>query len=536
VDRALWLLLELRTRAWVRRLVRMLGTARGILFFVVGSLFVCLWLGSLLWQFQPVTPEHLAAVRRYGPLGLISLFLVNLVFSTGERAIAFSPAEVNFLFPAPLTRRQLLAYKLTGFCGAAVLSALFMTLFLRQHCALFVAGFVGLALTLLFMQLLSMFLALVASAVGARAYDRRRKLVLLVVLVVMGIGIFQGGVDVLRRDWQDVLAGVEQSSIVQGLLTPLRWFVQAFTAARIWPDLVQWSALALLVNCCLIGLVFALDAHYLEAAAAASEKLYARLQRARRGGAGLVRVRFSLPGLPRWGGIGPLAWRQLTTAVRAFWTFVILLILFAFFMAPMLAQAGKPGSSVPAGAVAGFVAAITFFASPLLPFDFRGDLDRMDVLKALPLPAWRIVLGQLLAPVLLIVLFQWLVLAIVQFLEHRVDGILLALSAFLLPVNVLLFAIENLFFLWFPTRIMIAASDFQSLGRMMLLWIAKVFTLLVTLGAAALAGLAAYVLTGESWTAALAAAWLVVVAAGVGMILLVALAFRQFDVAGDVPP
>jgi hypothetical protein len=544
LDRSLWLLLGLRLWGWLRRLGRMMKTVRGALLMVIGTAVVALWLLSVLWQSPSRTPEHLADVRRYGPLVFVAFFLLNLLFSTGERAITFTPAEVNYLFPGPFTRRQLLAYKITGTAGASLLSALFMALFLRPHLGSLVAGVVGLTLSLVFMQLLSMLLALLASTVGARAYNRRRKLVLGFLAVVLAVALYQVGLDQFRGDWHEALRRVEESPVIQWLLTPLTWFVQAATAERIWPSLIQWSALALLVILIMLALVFALDAQYLEASAAASEKLYARLQQVRRGGPAAVRLpssgkaRWGMPPLPCWGGVGPLAWRQLTTALRGLWSLVILVIVFGAMMAPALAQMGRPGSDHASVAVlAGFLPAMTIFVAALLPFDFRGDLDRMDVLKALPLPAWRVVVGQLLAPVLLLVLCQLLVVAVVQMIVGQVENILLITAAFLGPVNVLLFGIENLFFLWFPTRAVAATpGDFQALGRHILLWLCKAGTLLLALAVATLAAVAAYFAAGGSWIAALTIAWLVVSGVAVGLIPLIALAFQHFDVAADVPP
>ncbi len=538
MDHALWLLLGLRIKAWTRGLGRMLHSVRGALLFLAGSLICGLWLLAPLLQAKAVTAQHLADVRRYGPFVLAGIFVMNLVFSTGERAIGFTPAEVNLLFPAPFTRRQLLGYKLTASCGAAIFTACFLTLLLRPHVARLDAAFVGLALILVFMQLLTMVLALVASAIGARAYNRRRKLVLVLLVCILVGALFEQGFDILKQDWPEVLVRIEQSPVVQVLVQPLRWFIETATAERLWPELVQWSTLALLVNLCLAGLVFALDAQYLEASAAASEKTYALLQRARRGGPAMMRlrssgrVRFSLPAFPNWGGLGPLAWRQLTTALRGLWTIVVLLIIFSSFMLPGLARGGGGTAS---GALAGIVAGVTIFAAPLLPFDFRGDLDRMDVLKSLPLPAWRVVLGQLLAPVLVLLLFQWIVLALLQILTRPTNGLPLAVGAFLLPVNFLMFEIENIFFLWFPTRLSLGVADFQSMGRQMLLWLAKMVTLLLTLGAASLIGLAVHLLS-HSWIVTLPVAWVVVAGVAAGLIPLVALAFQQFDVAADVPP
>jgi hypothetical protein len=542
VDRALWLLLGLRLRGWLRRLRRGLGSVRGILLCLFGLFLVASWLLPVALV-APHQPEHLQQTRRLGPLLLIAFCVLNVLFSPGERAITFTPAEVNLLFAAPLTRRQLLVYKIAGALGGALFSALFLTLLLRQHTASYLAGFVGLSLTLLFWQLFSMALSLVASVVGARAFNRRRKIVLAGLAAVLAVAVVQAGAEARQEGWLEFLASLEETPAVRVLLAPVGWLVQANTAERVWPDLVQWAGLGLGLDLALLGLVLLLDAHYLEASAAASEKLYARLQRVRRGGPAAAaapsgKVRLSFPGLPSWGGVGPLLWRQLSTALRSLWSLVFVLALFALILAPVLLDTGRhapQGAALPVAAI--LIVGMSPFVPPFLPFDFRGDVDRMDVLKTLPVPAWRLVLGQLLAPVLLVTAVQLVLLAGAQAVVGSLDPLLAATAAYLLPFNLLLFGVENLFFLWFPTRLTgaMAPGDFQMFGRQMLLWMAKMLVLGLVLGPAFLAGLVAYFLAGQSLVAAGLVGWLLVLAGAAGLLPFLVLAFKQFDVARDVP-
>jgi hypothetical protein len=541
VHRALWLLLGLRLRGWLRRLRRALSTVRGALLAAFGFLLFVAWLLPSLLVPSP-EPTHLEEVRRFGPLALVAFCLLNLIFSTGERAISFTPAEVNLLFPAPFSRRHLLLYKIAGTLGVSLLTALFLTLFGRQHTASFLSGLVGLTLTIFFLQLFSMTLALVGSAVGAQAYNRRRKLVLALVVAVLGVAVFQAGLSLRGRPFLEILEELEQTPVVQIVLAPVGWLIQAATAERLWPDLVQWAALGLLLDLCLLGVVLALDAHYLETAAAASEKLYARLQKLRRGTptvglppSGTVRV--GLPSLPGWGGIGPLLWRQLTTTLRSPWSVVLLVIVFGLITTPVFLDVNLPGDRGSPGVAVSMLVGMALFVPPLLPFDFRGDLDRMDLLKTLPVAPWRLVVGQLLTPVLLLTVVQLLVLAAVQILGGQLDPVLAATAFFLVPGNLLLFEVENLAFLLFPYRLTGAGpADFQMVGRQMLLWLGKIVLLLVVVGVAGLAGLLAFLVTGQSWLAFTLVAWAVGMGAVAGMLPLLVLAFRQFDVARDLPP
>src|SRR5207248_11316787 len=93
--------------------------------------------------------------------------------------------------------------------------------------------------------------------------------------------------------------------------------------------------------------VFLLDAHYLEAAATSSERIYTHIQRMRRGEAvgmgwrrGPGKARFSLPDLPWWGGVGPNLWRQLTTALRSLGRLLLFLMVFAPILAGPLVAGG----------------------------------------------------------------------------------------------------------------------------------------------------------------------------------------------------
>src|SRR3954470_15401354 len=93
VDPALWLLLRLRFRGWLRRLGRSLGTVKGALLTALGLLlFAPQLLAVVAMPHLPGGPGHLAAVRRFGTLGLLAYCVLTLLLSSGERALYFSPA------------------------------------------------------------------------------------------------------------------------------------------------------------------------------------------------------------------------------------------------------------------------------------------------------------------------------------------------------------------------------------------------------------------------------------------------------------
>jgi hypothetical protein len=177
---------------------------------------------------------------------------------------------------------------------------------------------------------------------------------------------------------------------------------------------------------------------------------------------------------------------------------------------------------------------LSVFLTALVPFDFRGDVDRIAVLKTLPISPCALVIGQLLTPVLLLSAMQTLALA-AGLLSPKHSTMVLALAGFVLPFNFVLVAIENLLFLLFPVRVMAnTPGDFQALGRNVLLSLGKVVGLGCVVGVAFLVGLITAELTGHL-SAGIAAGWLVVAFAGAILVPLVALAFTWFDVGRDTP-
>ncbi len=153
MPRALWLLLGLQTRAWLRSAGRSLGTVKGALLVLLGLAVFLPWMLSLF--LTPATSASMSAevVRTWGPGWLLLYCVLNVLLSSGERALYFNPAEVQFLFPGPFSRRQILAYKLLSALIVALPSALILSMVLRIHAHTWIATLVAALLGLAFLQL-----------------------------------------------------------------------------------------------------------------------------------------------------------------------------------------------------------------------------------------------------------------------------------------------------------------------------------------------------------------------------------------------
>ena len=164
-----------------------------------------------------------------------------------------------------------------------------------------------------------------------------------------------------------------------------------------------------------------------------------------------VTERFRLVTIPWLGGAGAIGWRQSTGAIQQWGGLSVALVVPA-----VLACIPLTYRSEPITAFLAVVAAICFYSFLLLPtalkFDFRRDIDRMFALRSLPIRAAAVVVGQLVCPVLITCLFQATVVGIACLARPIHPSLAIGAMVVMLPMNVLIFALDNLLFLMYPYR------------------------------------------------------------------------------------
>lgn len=542
---ALLKLLRMRIVAWGRRFVSRGSLLRRIIGGLFAGYILISWIASFFFlalsdRRPPTDP---AVVLQFGPLVLALFIALRLAGALTSRALEFTPAEMDFLFPAPFTRRQLLVYKL----GLGSLGGLFLSLILSGRLmhlgASWLSAFVALFLAFLFTQLAGVLASLARQRVGQGTYGR---VTLVLAAGVLLAGAFAALPSIREAGAADVGAIVRgiaerahQSTIARAALWPFEVFVRVLVSPP-GPALAGWTAAALGLLAALLLGIFRLDVLYAEAAVAASARSAARLDRAKRSGTGLVArsAAIRIPALPRLAGVGPIAWRQLVGAARA-WPSV--LVLFVVLVA-LLAGARWLVGAENAGAASAFGLAFPLYIifSSLIRFDFRGDIDHIDTLKSLPIRPWAVALGQLTAPALITastIVLVGVFLAVFLPGGARVGNLWLPVACFLcaLPAAILICAIENVVFLLFPTRMTAgSAGDTNTMLRHTATAILKLMLLAGAGGT--FAGVWALVwFTTESVAATIAALWLAACTLALVGVWLLAFSFRRFDPSRDMP-
>jgi ABC-2 type transport system permease protein len=511
----------------------------GVLFMAVGpSVFVAVFLRG-----QNSMPNFGGWAEPYLPMIILAFSLLIIFGPAGEMAIAFTPAEVDFLFPAPFERRELLNYKLAKLLLGSVFMAVIFSLSFLLYLNTWLSAFVGMFLTMAFTQLLALVMGLAGQIVAEHAYTKSRRAILLGLGTLVAAGLAQ-------MLWQTPIQSIPELAwsfrntwTGRVILAPFEVFSRTILAAKFFPDLIGWGAAATAIDLALLVIVIKLDADYVEGSAAISQKLYERMKRARQGGGvamatSKAEARLRIPNLPWLGGVGPLAWRQLLIAMRTSRLVIILslgigcvLLVMALF-AP--SGPNKPELLIPAIGV-GFIAYLTFIFSMQLPWAFRGDIDHMDSLKALPVRPLALAAGELAGGVLVLAVIQSVVLMALVAAKGS-PAVILTVAAFLIPFDVLMLGVSNLLFLIYPVRIVqSSAPDFQVMGRMMLLMLLQFLLLLPALGIPAAIGGLVFWLTGFWWPAFAATSWLLLVIEMPLVLIGLSSVFQQFDPSKDMP-
>lgn len=530
----LFKLLILRLRGSVRRRLRELRTRRGVFFLLVTLAVIALIkmapsLPNPLPSLSPGGPAVSSGqTAQYMPVGLLAAFLLTVFLAPGL-GVSFSPPEINLLFSGPFTRRALIFYKLGSYAFGVLLSSLLITLLMPASACPAAAAFFGTFLTLLFIQLLTLAAGLLGRLAERYFHAGLKSLVIAAILIFAAIGWYNDGAS---SGLKGLLDQFQSSAAGAVLLAPFKVFANIFLSETFFPGLLMWATLGMAINAGLVSAVILLDRHVEEELTARGLEFHKRRDRTRGGGQpwrtrALTARSSGKP--PMLGGIGPVAWRQVLSALRGSGSVLLTLFALAFIAGPLLAAASASISPLLLTGAA-FSAAV-FVLPKTLVFDFRGDLDNMPNLKGLPLAAWKICIGQLAAPVLLTIAIELvLLISAMTCLDGPSRFFLMAVIPFLLPFNVLLYGVENLFFLLFPAPLVpVGRADYDFIGRTIVGSAVTVGVLTAGCLLAAGTGYLASTLIGMTWPVFVTAACLFLFLLASMALPLLSRAFSRFD-------
>jgi ABC-2 type transport system permease protein len=354
-----------------------------------------------------------------GPLLLWGAITLAWVMPGSGPAIPFTRSEVQFLFPAPLSRRQLLDYKLLrGQIGPLVGTAA-MTLVLRPSTA--IKGwmfFAGMWLVLAVMRMHFLGVALRRQSLAEHgAQGIRRHWV--PVAIVGGAALVMFGTVAL--DWPRLSLMETRGEVFDELKAlasagPARWILWPFGALAQLP--LAASAIAFAQALPIVALILLLnyfwvvrgDVAFEEASAAQAERLAdaqarqsvvqrdVRRQPFRLGLRGSVEI--------------ALLWKNLILCGRfASWVVVARFVPVLILVALMIARGSSRGVSETVTVMCLGIAGMMVLIGPQsLRSDLRQDLAHFQLLKTWPVRGAALLRGELLAPAVVLTIGTWLLI------------------------------------------------------------------------------------------------------------------------------
>jgi hypothetical protein len=379
---------------------------------------------------RSTSPEFLPVLLSVAALILFVIVVLGWLLPSKRASLKFSEAETAFLFPAPLTRRMLIHFQLYRSQLSIFLSAFLMSLVFRRSGPFGVAAVMHAAGWWLLLSTMSLHF-IGASFTRERLHElgvgnaRRRLLIIGVVVLIAAICIFWLRGQVTPPSARDVadfrgiaryLGATLAMSPVSWLLAPFRVAIEpvfANDARSFWLAFAPAFALLLVHYLWVVRANIAFEEASLEGARRLAERRAAR-RSGKRGSAS--------PGKPRSApfklaprGFVPIAflWRNLI-ALGPFYRLRTWLIACAVVLVGGRWLAASPNWSNLLdvfGVLAMSLGLASVFAGPMLmQRGLQQTLEYMDVLKASPLRGWQIVIGELLAPVTVMLGVQLLLL------------------------------------------------------------------------------------------------------------------------------
>lgn len=414
------------------------------------------------------------------------------MFGGDRRALAFTPAEVSLLFPAPLSRTALVGYRLVRSQFSVIVNTLIWVVILRRGDSPLPLALRGIALWLLFSTLNLHRLGAALVRASWREHGRaaaRRHLGSLLVFIAATVAI----VAAILLGYERLAAAGSPGAFVTTLAALLSTppasialypfhLVVAPTFAR---SVHGWAGAmlpALIVLVLHVWWVLRTDVAFEEVAIEASAERAQRLdaQRARR--ATVVKAPSDharvLPLRSRGHPAVAIVWKNLICLVRtAQLRYFIAPALSAAFVGLVLAGGGEIGATIAycALAIAGM---LLVFGTRIIRNDLRHDMLNLPVIKTLPLRGRDVVMMEVLssavplaATEVVLAGIAYLAMATVSDppLSRGIMALLLAVSPLVLFVlNVVLVTIHNGTAVLFPawTRLgTIVGGGVEALGQ-----------------------------------------------------------------------
>jgi hypothetical protein len=373
--------------------------------------------GRLILKTLAISP----AIADIASVVVLMIMILAWALPGDSGGLEFSEAEIAFLFPAPLRRRDILLYKILRAQPQAIFSALIMTVIGWWRRGLFVGLWVTISVLSIYFILVSLGRARLRLAhIGflARLLGVAAIVAGLCWLAISEVHKLPAAAMRNAPSFFNALSAINahNAPFRKPLIRAILFVPHLFASAAMPSSLASLALSSLAVIA--LGVAFyylaaALNVSFEEASLAVSQKRAARRERVggRRRGASVMFRRAPPPF--RLQETGPvevaILWKNLIALMRNSIAWVVVFAAVLAFLLGLAFWTHNPAGYKSIGIGILWIAAFfPFFATNVFANDLRLDMPRLEVLKSYPISGDRLVAAEIAAPLVVISILEML--------------------------------------------------------------------------------------------------------------------------------
>ena len=457
-----------RTTGKLRRCFSALRSKRKLWLSILAVVLGVIWLGQTVLAILFREAADPAGLRTYLSVSMLlySLFhCVKIGCRKPTEPFEWTESEKQWLIAGPVTRTQLVTYRLASYLAATAAKALCFAVVMLPDLHMIAAGYSGMFLGLTLVDLIRMLLEQVAWM--AEKISKRCWLIVRSAMVLPVVGLL--GFAVISMTWSPEFTVATESKNPIAIPKLLLGNVgELVTQPALGWLMLPWSIAAdtILAETANANFFFRLGLLYVFVLSLSSLLYYVDRKSVQwRKQLELSAKRIADPKAQdktkragRWsrfvptghGGAKAIIWHHVLGAIHHR-SALIMSLLIPTILSCIPLMAGEQTTMTSLSVLGSVVFYSFLLLPPALMLDYRRDVNRLAMWKSSPVRPFTMTVGQLTVPVALMSLFQIGVVTITVFVFGHPWQMLLALPI-LMPLNVMILAIENAIFLAHPYR------------------------------------------------------------------------------------
>lgn len=379
--------------------------------------------------------------------------------ASADRGLVMRPAEIHFVAGGPFKDRDVITLNLIRLAFRSLISASVLSLLALSYVASYLSALVGIWMLIGVSLLMGMLVSILSRDAQPRLLKQLRRVITLgwalalLFLIIQSLQLVREAGEAPKVS--TVAAKAIETQVGSLLLPPLQWLFAPISSESFFQGTAPMLPARLGVVGLIVITIYFFSSRYVEASTGRTDLSVSRRKSALRSGVagassgGWLR-RYTLPSLPALGGLGSIAWMQILHSIRILPRFLVftLTIVGVVLVIPVMVDRSR----LEGWNAVGWMVALNCYADFLLllqlPVGFLGPNSQREMLKSLPIPSWRVAMGQLAGPAIPLATMHLAIWALFLFLAPQQMQRISLTALALIPAAFVLISNVNLLGMW----------------------------------------------------------------------------------------